>query len=78
MSLPPAKITPDGIYIGNERLPDPILEDSIQVKPELGGMNRLTVTFLVDRVGIAGEQDYPSTLAELGKHVPLRDEQING
>lgn len=47
----PTRITHEGIHFGDEKIPGLIAEDGIVLKPGgHGGINTLTVTFLVGEV----------------------------
>lgn len=59
MDLPAARIGADGIFVGDVKLPDPVLKP--RVNCEYGGVNELTVTFVVSAVDVAGEDSYPES-----------------
>lgn len=45
------RITPDGVYFGDEKVPGLVDEEGITLRPGgADGFNRLTVTFIVGRV----------------------------
>jgi hypothetical protein len=58
-----ARVTPDGVFIGDTKLPGLIASDGVSAHAEWGGVNRLTVGFLVGRVEFDGEDAYPAPVA---------------
>ena len=49
----PVRITRDGVYFGEHKLPGLLAEDGVTLKPAIfAGINQLTVTFLVGDVAV--------------------------
>jgi hypothetical protein len=52
-NIPDARITSTEVWIGDQKLPGPIMESGVTIEP--GGTthaNRVTVTFIVGRVEV--------------------------
>lgn len=73
MDIPEAKVTADGVYIGGEKLPGIIKAEGVTARGEWGGINTLTVEFIVDRVTFDGEDNYPTTRAQVDAVNPYAD-----
>jgi hypothetical protein len=78
MTIANARVTPEGVFIGDQKLPDHIAEDGVSASTEYGGPSYLTVKFIVDRVEFASIDEYDEHRNAQGKTPIVQPNDVRG